>query len=129
MFKVLILTRRKPEISRAAFERHLREIHLPLVARLPGLRRLVVNTPVPSPDGAPPAWDAIGEDWFDSLEAWQRALASPAGQAVFADGARFSDMAGSQFLSMDEQEVDLSTARAAGTAVGTPVGTPAETAA
>ncbi len=108
MLKVLILTRRRPDLSREEFERHLRETHLPLVAQLPGLRRLVVNSVLPGPDGAPPDWDIIGEDWFDNLEAWHRALASPAGQAVIADSSRFTDPAGSHFLMVEEEEVALS---------------------
>lgn len=116
MVKVLILTRRRPDVSREEFERHLRETHLPLVAQLPGLRRLMVGRVLPDATGAPLAWDAIGEDWFDSLEAWQRALASPAGQAVIADSARFADAARSQFLFVEEEEVALPEACVAGAA-------------
>jgi uncharacterized protein (TIGR02118 family) len=74
MVKVLILTRRRPDVRREEFERHPRETRLPLLARLPGLRRPVVNTVLPDPDGSPLAWDAIGEDWFESGEAFRRAL-------------------------------------------------------
>lgn len=107
MIKVVILTRRRADLSREAFDRHLRERHLPLVAQLPGLRRLVANRVHPDPSGAPPDWDAIGEDWFDSAEAWWAALASPAGQAVIADSADFADPAGSRFLLVEEEEVAL----------------------
>ena len=59
------------------------------MAQLPGLRRLVVNRTQPDPSGALAAWDAIAEDWFDSHEAMQAALASPQGQSVNADAATF----------------------------------------
>ena len=114
MLEVVILTRRRADLSREAFDRHLRETHLPLVARLPGLRRLVTNSIRPDPAGAPPEWDMVGEDWFDSAEAWQAALASPAGQAVIADGANFVDPAVSRFLLVEEEEIALP----AGCAVG-----------
>lgn len=53
MLKVLILTRRRPDVSREEFERHLRETHLPLVAQLPGLRRLMVSRVLPDATSAP----------------------------------------------------------------------------
>jgi uncharacterized protein (TIGR02118 family) len=107
MLKVIILTRRRADLSREEFDRYVRETHLPLVARLPGLRRLVANSVHPDPTGAPVDWDMVGEDWFDSPEAWQHALASPSGQAVFADSANFADLAGSRFLLVEEKEIAL----------------------
>jgi uncharacterized protein (TIGR02118 family) len=107
MLKVVILTRRRPGLSREEFDRHLRETHLPLVARLPGLRRLVANSVLADPTGVSPEWDMVGEDWFDSPEAWQAALASPAGQAVIADGACFVDPSASRFLLVEEVEIAL----------------------
>ena len=109
MLKVVILTRRRADLSRAEFERHVRETHLPLVAQLPGLRRLVANSVHPDPAGVPLDWDMVGEDWFDSAQAWQDALASPAGQAVIADSANFADLAGSRFLLVEEEEIALPT--------------------
>jgi uncharacterized protein (TIGR02118 family) len=79
MTKVIVLLPRRADLSREEFRRHLEEEHLPLVQRLPGLRRLAVNEVMPGPDGAQPAYDAVAEDWFDSPEAVQAALASPAG--------------------------------------------------
>jgi uncharacterized protein (TIGR02118 family) len=118
MLKVIILTRRRPDLTREEFDRHLRDTHLPLVARLPGLRRLVTNSVHPDPSGAPPEWDMVGEDWFDSAEAWQRALASPAGQAVIADSANFVDPNASRFLLVEEEEIALPTECAVGAAAG-----------
>jgi uncharacterized protein (TIGR02118 family) len=74
---------------------------------MPGLRRLVINRVHPDPSGLPPAWNALAEDWFDSLEAMQAALASPQGQAVMADAATFLDMSKLQFLVVEEDEVPL----------------------
>ena len=109
MLKVIILTRRRADLSRAEFDRYVRETHLPLVARLPGLRRLVANSVHPDPAGASPEWDMVGEDWFDSAQAWQDALGSPTGQAVIADSANFADLAGSRFLLVEEKEIALPT--------------------
>lgn len=43
MIKVIVLLPRRDGVSREEFARYYREQHLPLVAKLPGLRRLVVN--------------------------------------------------------------------------------------
>jgi hypothetical protein len=34
----------------------------------------------------------VGEDWFESAEVMQAALASPEGQAVYADAQNFTDV-------------------------------------
>jgi uncharacterized protein (TIGR02118 family) len=83
--KVVVLLPRQADMSPEAFGQHLRETHLPLVTRLPGLRRLVVNWVLPDPNASPPAYDAVAEDWFDDAAAMGAAFASPEGQAVAAD--------------------------------------------
>jgi uncharacterized protein (TIGR02118 family) len=112
--KLVVLIYRRPDMSVEAFRRHLRETHLPLVARLPGVRRVVVNLPLPGEPGMPvpdgpgaEGYDCIGEDWFDSVEALRAALASPEGQAVAADGPNHVDMTRSQLLVVEEEEVPL----------------------
>jgi uncharacterized protein (TIGR02118 family) len=107
MLKALILLSRRPDLSRDAFDRHLRDTHLALVAQLPGLRRLALNFVQSDPDGPPPDYDAIAEDWFDGPEALQAALASPAGQAVNADAATFVDLSRLRFLVVQEEAVAL----------------------
>lgn len=92
MVKVIILLPRRAGRGQQEFRRYLDEKHLPLVRRLPGLQRLVVNYAVPAPDGTTPAYDAIAEDWFENAEAMQAALASPEGQAVYADTQNFADV-------------------------------------
>ncbi len=107
MLKVMIFIRKRDDLGSEAFERHLRETHAPLVTRMPGLRRLVVNRVLPDPSGAPPAWDVVAEDWFDGPEALQAALASPEAQAINADGPNLLDLARLQFFVVQEEEVTL----------------------
>jgi uncharacterized protein (TIGR02118 family) len=76
-------------MSREDFERYLRETHVPLLVRLPGLRRLVLNLVLPDPNGPAPAYDAVGEDWFDDGQALSAAFASPEGKAVADDTPNF----------------------------------------
>ena len=110
MVKLMVFIRKRDDLSEEAFERHLRDTHTPLVARLPGLRRLVLNRVLPDPTSTPPAWDLVAEDWFDGPEAMQAALASPEGQAVQADAPNFLDMSKLQILVVQEEEVTLRTA-------------------
>jgi uncharacterized protein (TIGR02118 family) len=107
VIKVVILLSRRDGMSPEEFARHTRDQHLPLVAALPGLRRLVFNTVLPDPNGPAPTHDAIAEDWFDDAAAMAAAFASPAGQAVFADAPHFLDMSRVQLLVVEEEEIPL----------------------
>jgi uncharacterized protein (TIGR02118 family) len=102
MIKVVVLLRRRDGMSREEFERYWREQHLPLVAKIPGLRRLVLSRVLPGPDGSPPAFDAVVEDWFDDQQALSAASASPPWQAVVADAPNLLDMARFQILVVEE---------------------------
>jgi uncharacterized protein (TIGR02118 family) len=113
MLKLIVFLPRRPDLSREDFERHLRDTHTPLVAGLPGLRRLVLNVVLPDPNGPPPAYDAVSEDWFDGPEALQAALASPGGQAINADAATFLDLSRLQFVVVREEVVPLPAGQAA----------------
>jgi uncharacterized protein (TIGR02118 family) len=104
MVKVIVLLPRRADMSPEAFGQHLRETHLPLVTRLPRLRRLVLNWVLPDPNQPPPAYDAVSEDWFDDPAAMGAALASPEGQAVAADVPNFLDPSRSALLVVDEEE-------------------------
>jgi uncharacterized protein (TIGR02118 family) len=114
--KVIVLMPRRGDMSREDFGQYLREIHLPLVTRLPGLRRAVVNWVLPDPNEPPPAYDAVSEDWFDDAAAMGAALASPEGQAVAADMPNFLDPSRSAFLVVEEEDVPLPTGSAASSA-------------
>ena len=87
-----------------------------MVARLPGLRRLVVNWVLPDPNGPPPAYDAVAEDWFDDAAAMGAAFASPEGQAVVADGPNYLDLSRFALLVVEEGNVPLPTGSAASSA-------------
>lgn len=102
MLKVFVLLRRREGMSREEFERYWRERHLPLVAKIPGLRRLVLNRVLPDPNGSPPAFDAVVEDWFDDRQALSAASASPEWEAVVADAPNLLDMARFQILVLEE---------------------------
>jgi uncharacterized protein (TIGR02118 family) len=107
VIKLIILLPRRADLSPEEFERHARDIHYPLVKELPGLRRLVVSRVLPDPNGPPPVYDAVAEDWFDDAGALAAAMASPEGQAVLADAPNLLDMEKLQFMVVEETEIEL----------------------
>ncbi len=65
-----------------AFEAHYTEVHVPLAATLPGLRRFIRSHPRPMAGEAP---YFVAELWFDDLDALRAALKSPEMAATAAD--------------------------------------------
>ena len=102
MVKIVILVHRRHEMDASEFSRYWRETHSPIGAGLPGLRKYVQNHAIRAPDGTAPAYDGYAELWFDNIEAFEQALASPAGQAVMADAEKFIDLERMQTLAVDE---------------------------
>jgi uncharacterized protein (TIGR02118 family) len=71
MVTVIVLLPGRADRGQEEFRRYLDEKHLPLVKRLPGLQRLVVDYAMPASDGTASAYDAVAEDWFESPQAMQ----------------------------------------------------------
>ncbi|HLY38200.1 MAG TPA: EthD domain-containing protein [Candidatus Binatia bacterium] len=91
MVKLVFLCRRRPELTHAQYVAHLLDRHVPLALRHhPTLRRYVVNI-VESTRGPVPAFDSIGELWFDTLDDYRiRLYDSPEGErTIVADVASF----------------------------------------
>ncbi len=74
-----------------AFNRHYEETHVPLAAKLPGLRRYEWGATMPGPDGQPADRHLVVDLYFDDLAAMGAALQSPEGKAANADLANFAD--------------------------------------
>jgi uncharacterized protein (TIGR02118 family) len=85
------LLTRKPGTTAEQFRRHWREMHGPLAAQMPGLRRYHQNHIVDSVQSeancASGDWhlDGISELWFDDPAAMRAAVTSDAYRAVAAD--------------------------------------------
>jgi len=102
MFKVMFFLYRRGDLRAEEFQRYSRDVHMPLVRRVPGLERYVVNHVVANPTGAENACDAVAELSFASAEAFQAALGSSEGQAALADQANYLDTSRSHALVVDE---------------------------
>jgi uncharacterized protein (TIGR02118 family) len=87
-----------------AFERHYREVHIPLAKQLPGLRRYTV-----SHDGTPvigePYYLVVMLDW-DDMESLDAAFGSEAGKKTAEDAStnlsRYATMRG-MILQLDDK--------------------------
>ncbi len=79
MVKLVALYRRPADP--ATFERAYSETHIPLVKKIPNLRRLDISRVTGAPRGEPEYY-MIAEMWFDDLIQLQAAMASPENQAA-----------------------------------------------
>jgi uncharacterized protein (TIGR02118 family) len=68
----------------AAFDRHYREVHVPLAKKLPGLRRYTLSRNAAPIRGGDPYY-LVAELDFDDMTALQEAFGSPEGRATAAD--------------------------------------------
>jgi uncharacterized protein (TIGR02118 family) len=69
----------------AAFERHFNDVHIPLVRKMPNLRRFEKALVVATTDGSPPPYYRVVELFFDSEEDLQASRATPEGRAPGED--------------------------------------------
>ncbi|CAM3974634.1 conserved hypothetical protein [Pedobacter westerhofensis] len=72
MIKLAILLTRRKGMSHQEFLDYRRDIHAPLLLSIPEtkqfVRKFIVSVPVPAAGYPNPAYDAMIEAWFDSLE-------------------------------------------------------------
>ena len=94
MIKILGLLSRKDGITHDEFVRHWFDIHGPLAHAVPGIRRYVqshITGTRTRPDIAETGIevDGIAELWYDDLDSFERAAATPEMKALTDDGALF----------------------------------------
>jgi uncharacterized protein (TIGR02118 family) len=82
-----------------AFERHYRDVHIPLIKQMPGLRRYTIGRHVTALHGGEPYYWIAELEW-DSMDALQKARQSPQGQATSQDAASLVRSTGTSFRTM-----------------------------
>lgn len=89
--KSVAFLHRKPGLSVEEFQHHWREVHGPIAALLPGLRRYVQSQTRRSAyaGGRVPPYDGVVLTWFDSTEAIFKTAATDEYARVLADTAVF----------------------------------------
>ena len=88
----------------AGFEADYRDAHVPLVGKLPGLRRFLVSHPRPLGPGETPY--LVAELWFDGADALKAALRSPAGADTAAHAQEIVEKHGVASMAMATGEVE-----------------------
>lgn len=76
----------------AAFDRHYREVHIPLARGLQGLRRYTISRDVAALRGGAPYYLVAELEW-DTMDELHAAFASPKGRATAADAAHLQELA------------------------------------
>jgi uncharacterized protein (TIGR02118 family) len=92
MIKLVYCITKRPELSDEEFFRYWKNIHGPIGARTPRLRKLIQSHRINIPgDKYSPAYDGTAELWFDTVEDLLAARQSPEWQASTNDEANFID--------------------------------------
>lgn len=108
MVKLVYCIRRRPDMDFATFARYWRDVHGPIGARIPGLRRLVQSHVIPASRALrPPDFDGMAELWFDDMEALVAARETLEYELATADEANFVDSLRTAFFVTEEHEVPL----------------------
>jgi len=92
MIKLVYCITKKAGLTDQEFFDYWKDIHGPIGARIPGLRRLVQSHRLTVPgDKYQPDYDGVAELWFDDMEALLAARQSPQWQAASQDEVNFID--------------------------------------
>lgn len=75
MIHLIFLSARRPDVDRHEFLRYWHDVHAPLAAGLPGVRRYVQSTVRPVP-GQAAHYDTVDEIWVDDIAALDALLHS-----------------------------------------------------
>ena len=92
MIKLVYCITKKVGLADEEFFGYWKDIHGPIGARIPRLRKLVQSHRLIVPGDKPrPDYDGMAELWFDDVEALLAARKSPEWQAAAEDEANFID--------------------------------------
>ena len=92
MIKLVYCITKKAGLADEEFFRYWKDVHGPMAARIPHLRRLVQSHRMVVPgDKFPHGYDGMAELWFDDEAALLEARESEEWKAITRDEARFID--------------------------------------
>ena len=94
MIKIMALLTRKPHLTHEQFVDHWLNIHGPLALAVPGVRRYVqshIAGSLSRPDipDTEVEIDGFAELWYDDMDSFRRAAATPEMKTLTDDGALF----------------------------------------
>jgi uncharacterized protein (TIGR02118 family) len=106
MIKLVYCITKKASLTDHEFFRYWEDIHGPIGARIPGLRKLVQSHRLSVPeDSRRPDYDGMAELWFDDLEALRTARQSPEWKASTQDEENFIDHNKTAYFVSEEHTV------------------------
>ncbi len=85
------------------FDRHYRDVHIPLGSKLPGLRRYTVGRDAAAVRGAP--YYLVAELEWDTMDDLRAAFASPEGRATAADAAQLAELASVRSMTFSAEDI------------------------
>ena len=92
MIKLVYCIAKKASLTDEEFFHYWKNVHGPIGARIPGLRKLVQSHRLTASGGDRRAdYDGMAELWFDDVEALQAARRSPEWKASTEDESNFID--------------------------------------
>lgn len=103
MFQLIALYNHPADV--AAFDSHYDDVHAPLAATIPLLRRLSVTRLGPGLDGSAAPWHLVATLEFDDRAAFETGMGSPEGQAAVADLANFAGAGVTMLTGPDARQV------------------------
>jgi uncharacterized protein (TIGR02118 family) len=107
MIKVFFCVTKKPGMSDEDFHGYWKDVHGPIAAKIPGIRRYVQHhTAYPTPPIGVPSYDGVAEYWFDDYPSVEEALSSPEMATALADHPNFmADNSACAFFITEEHVV------------------------
>jgi uncharacterized protein (TIGR02118 family) len=92
MIKLVYCISKKPDLTDEQFFDYWKNVHGPIGARIPHVRRLIQSHRLAIPgDSRPPDYDGVAELWFDDEAALLAARRSPEWKASSDDERNFID--------------------------------------
>lgn len=106
MVKLVYCITKKPGMTDEEFFRYWKDIHGPIGARIPGLRRLIQSHRVAVVgDKYQPDYDGMAELWFDNVDALLKARQSQEWKASVEDEGNFVDHNRVAYLVTEEHTI------------------------
>jgi uncharacterized protein (TIGR02118 family) len=106
VIKLVYCITKKPDMTDEEFFHYWKNVHGPIGARIPGLRRLVQSHRIHVTGDARPAdYDGMAELWFDDMAALLEARESPEWQVSGEDEQNFIDRSRVAYFISEEHEI------------------------
>jgi uncharacterized protein (TIGR02118 family) len=90
--------------DQAAFDKHYRDVHIPLAKKMKGLKKWTIGKVTGTAGGEPSPYYYVADLYMESREAFDELLASPEGKAAVADVPNYAT-GGVTFLYTEIEEL------------------------